>query len=60
MMVSEALFRVIVGYFGWMRHYFGWVGMSGSVWGIFCVGKLSGEKWGIILGGWGRVGNYFG
>ena len=28
-------------------HYFGWVGVSGGVWGI-------------ILGKWGWVGHYFG
>ena len=52
--VSEALFWVSVGYFGWVGHYlgyvghyFGWVGVSG--------GEL-----GIILGWWGWVGKYFG
>ena len=31
---------------GWMWHYFGWV-------------EVSGDEWGIILGGWGRVGKHF-
>ena len=32
-----------MGYFGWVRHYFGWVEVRGGVWGIIfgrlgCVG----------------------
>ena len=34
---------VILGAWGWMEHYFWWVGLGGAVWGI-------------ILGGWGLVG----
>ena len=37
--VSEALFWVSVGYFGWVGHYLGW-------------GRVSEGFWGIILGGW--------
>ena len=35
---------------GWVRHYFGWVGVGGA---LFWVG---GGGWGIILGGWGWMG----
>ena len=52
-----------MGYFGWVRHYFGWVEVRGGVWGIIfgrlgCVGVsgtlfwVGGGEWGIILGGW--------
>ena len=51
--VSEALFWVSVGNFGW-------VGVDGP---HFWVGGVGGDMWGIILGGcgWGWwVGKYFG
>ena len=38
---------MIVGYFGWVGHYLGYVGVGEGVWGI-------------ILGRWGWVGKYFG
>ena len=43
-----------MGCFGWVRNYFGWVGVSGGVGGAFFgqVG-VGGGKEGIILGGWG-------
>ena len=58
MTVSEALFWVSVGYFGWVGHYFGWIRVSGDVWGIilgrkiFWVGR---DEW-----GWVGVGALFG
>ena len=36
-----------MGYFGWVGHYLGYVGVGEGVWGI-------------ILGRWGWVGKYFG
>ena len=34
-----------MGFFGWVRHYFGWVGVSGGVWGIlFWVGRGE-QRW---------------
>ena len=53
--VSEALFWVSLGYFGWVRHYFGCLGVLGGDRALFWV---DGGKWGIILGGWGWVGHY--
>ena len=44
--VGETLFLGGAGGSGWMGHYFGWV-------------EVSGDEWGIILGGWGRVGKHF-
>ena len=41
--VSETLFRVSVGYFGWVRHYFGWVGVLGGDGALFWVDS---SKWG--------------
>ena len=46
-----------MSYFGWEGHYFGWVGVSGSVWALFWEGE---DEWGIILGGWEWVKNFFG
>ena len=52
--VSETLFWVGVGYFGWVGHYFGWVVVSGGVWSIIL------EEWMMTKtlvwvgrGGWG-------
>ena len=53
-----------MGYFGWGRHYFGWVGVRGGVWSIILARKrgvgVSGVLFlvgvgglGIILGGLG-------
>ena len=44
--VGETLFLAGAGGSGWMWHYFGWV-------------EVSGDEWGIILGGGGRVGKHF-
>ena len=51
-------------YFGWVGHYFEWVGLSGGVWGIILNGCgmcgalfwMGGGGWKNILGGWGWVG----
>ena len=40
--------------------YFGWVGVSGVVWGVFWVGGISVGESGIILGGWGVGGGEWG
>ena len=48
--VSEALFWVSVGCFGWVGHYFGLVGVNGVYRTLFWVGG----------GQWGWVGHYFG
>ena len=70
LVVSEALFYVSVGYFGWVgvgEHYFGrvrWMGWWGGGWGRWV--EVSGDGWGFfwvcegrwenIFGGWGWVG----
>ena len=46
-----------MGYFRWVRHYFGWVGVRGVYRAKFWIGR---SGWGIILGGWWWVGHYFG
>ena len=38
-------------YFEWVGHYFGWVGVSGGVYGGIILGG-----WENILVGWGRMG----
>ena len=42
---------------------FGGCGRMGVDGALFWVGgwvEVSGDEWGIILGGWGRVGKHFG
>ena len=56
-----------MSYFGWVEHYFGWIGVSGGVWSIILGGWgkvgvggalfwMNRGRWEYTLGGWGLVG----
>ena len=48
--MSEDGWDIILGEWGWVGHYFGWVEVSGAL----CW--VGGARWCIILGGWEWVG----
>ena len=43
---------IILGGWGWLGHYFGWMGVVGA---LFWVGGVGGALFWVSGGGWGRV-----